>query len=141
MSHQERTWVETTDKGTGLPRWDVLINGTPVPGGYIVQTAPDSFEVHYPHIDTFSKPTLAEAKERVEWAPPITRGVANIGNEAVEDECGFESTDDAAQELGVSVWRVNAMVANGKLAARRRADGTPEVARSSVRSLLTRQGA
>ncbi len=139
MSHQERTWVETTDQETGLPRWDVLINGTPVPGGYIVQTASDNFEVHYPRIATFSKPTLAEAKERVEWAPPITRGVANIGNETTEDECGFESADEAAQELGVSVWRVNAMIANGKIAARRRADGTPEVSRSSVRSLLAQQ--
>lgn len=136
MSHQERTWVETVDDATGRPRWNVLINGTPVPGGYIVQDDAGAYEVHYPHIAPFTRATLAEAKERVEWVPPITSGVARIAAEVNNDPKGFLDPDAAAERLGISVYRVNAMVANGKLAARRRPDGTPEVSASSLETLL-----
>lgn len=141
MSHQERSWVEGVDEATGKPRWNVLVNGVPVPNGYVLQTAPDAFEVHYPHIAPFTRPTLAEAKERVEWAPPITSGVARIAQEVGADPAGFVSTAQAAEALGVSVYRVNAMVANGKLKARRRADGTAEVARTSLDALACAQEA
>ena len=136
MSHQERTWIETVDDATGRPRWNVLINGAPVPGGYIVQVDAGAYEVHYPHIVPFTRATLAEAKERVEWAPPITSGVARIADEVDNDPKGFLDPDAAAERLGVSVYRVNAMVANGKLAARRLPDGTPEVSASSLETLL-----
>ncbi len=139
MSHQERSWVEGVDEATGKPRWDVLVNGVPVPNGYVLQAAPDAFEVHYPHVAPFTRPTLAEAKERVEWAPPITFGVARIAREIVEDPSGFTSTAQAAEALGVSVYRVNAMVANGKLKARRRPDGAAEVARASLDGLVALQ--
>lgn len=142
MSHQERTWVETKDEATGLPRWNVLINGTPVPGGYVLQTAESSFEVHYPHVETFSKPSLAEAKERVEWAPPITLGSLRIAREAADDASdSFLDPEQAGELLGVSRYRVNAMVANGRLAARRAADGSRLVSRASVQALLDEQAA
>lgn len=139
MSHQERTWVETVDETTGRKRWNVLINGKPVPDGYIVQNNEGAYEAHYPHIATFARPSLAEAKDRLEWAPPITSGVARIAFEVDDDPEGFLDPDDAAQKLGMSVYRVNAMVANGKLAARRKADGTPEVAAGSLARLLAEQ--
>lgn len=135
MSHQERTWVETVDGATGRPRWDVLVNGRPVPGGYVLQTGPGAFEAHYPHLAPFTRPTLAEAKERLEWAPPVTSGVARIGRPVEDDAEGFVAAARAAEELGVSVYRVNAMVADGKLAARRGADGRAEVSLSSLRAL------
>ena len=136
MSHQQRTWVETVDKTTGQTRWDVLINGAPVPGGYVLKLSDESFEVHYPRIATFTRATLAEAKERVEWAPPITVGQAHIANEVSGDEAGFVSTVQAAEVLGLSIYRVNAMVANGKLAARRGSDGVPEVSKASLDALI-----
>lgn len=139
MSHQERTWVEAADETTGRKRWNVLINGKPVPGGYIVQNNEGVYEAHYPHIATFTRPSLAEAKERLEWAPPITSGVAHIALEIDDDPEGFLDPNDAAQKLGVSVHRVSAMVANGKLAARRRTDGTPEIAASSLARLTAEQ--
>lgn len=139
MSHQKRTWVETRDEETGLSRWDVLINGAPVPGGFVLQTAQDSFEVHYPHIETFSRPTLAEAKERVEWAPPITLGSLRIAREATDDTDSFLDPDQAGEMLGVSRYRINAMVANGRLAARRAADGSRLVSRASIQALLDEQ--
>lgn len=142
MSHQQRTWVETEDEHTGLPRWNVLINGTPVPNGYILQTGSETFEVHYPHIEPFSKPTLAEAKERIEWAPPITLGSARIAHEAADDPSdSFLDPVQAGELLGVSQYRVNAMVANGRLAARRRADGSCVVSRVSVQALIDEQAA
>lgn len=137
MSHQQRTWVETHDEQTGLPRWNVLINGTPVPNGYVLQTGESAFEVHYPHIAPFTKPTLAEAKERVEWAPPITLGSPHIAREVADDaDDSFLDPEQAGELLGVSQYRVNAMVANGKLAARRRADGGHLVSRASVQALV-----
>lgn len=136
MSHQERSWVEKTDEATGKPRWDVLINGVAVPGGYVLQIAPDVFEAHYPRIEPFTRPTLAEAKERLEWAPPITSGVAHIGTEVADDSAGFVSTEEAAEALGVSVYRVNAMVSNGKLPARRTPSGIAEVACTSLAALV-----
>ena len=142
MSHQQRTWVETKDEATGLPRWNVLINGMPVPGGYVLQTVEGSFEVHYPHIEPFSKPTLAEAKERVEWAPPITVGSLHIAHEADDDaDDDFLDSEQAGKLLGVSRYRVNAMVANGRLAARRCTDGSSRVSRASVQALIDAQTA
>lgn len=136
MSHQARTWVETKDEATGLARWDVLINGTPVPGGYVLQREPGAFEAHYPHVAPFTKPTLAAAQERLEWAPPVTAGVARIGREAPADP-DDELLDLArvGELLGVSAPRVSAMIANGRLAARRAADGTRLVSRASVEAL------
>lgn len=137
MSRQIRTWEEGVDEATGRPRWDVLINGRPVPGGYVVQTGSGEFEAHYPHVAAFTRPTLAEAKERLEWAPPVTSGMARIASPVEDDEEGFVSTEEAARALGVSVYRVNAMVADGKLAARRAADGSAEVSRGSLAKLAS----
>lgn len=141
MSHQERSWVETVDEASGRARWNVLVNGTPVPGGYVVQLGEDAFEAHYPHMEPFVRATLAEAQERLSWAPPITAGVAHIGSPVEDDPQGFAEPQQAAEELGVSVWRVNAMVANGKLDARRRADGSTEVSRSSLAGLASAEAA
>ena len=138
MSHQARTWVEGVDETTGCPRWDVLINGRSVPGGYIVQTEGGDYEAHYPRMVPFRRATLEQAKERLEWAPPITTGQLAIGNEIDQDEHGFVCREKAAECLGVSVPRVNAMVSNGKLAARRAADGY-EVGRSSIERILNDQ--
>ncbi len=139
MSHQERTWVKTSDERSGKPRWDVLINGKPVPGGFVLELGDGRFEAHYPHIEPFVKPTLREAQERLEWAPPITHGVSRIGTEIEEDLAGFVSVDDAAAKLGVSVFRVNAMVANGKLAARRASDGSAQIGCGSLEALLAKE--
>ena len=136
MSHQQRTWVETTDQASGMPRWDVYINGNPVPGGYILRLANGQFEAHYPHIAPFAKETLVAAKERLEWAPPITSGALRIAREVPDDPRGFIGRDAAAEKLGMSVYRVNAMVANGKLTARRTATGEAEVGASSLAELL-----
>lgn len=138
MSHQERTWVAATDKETGLPRWDVYINGRSVPGGYVVKRDEGVFECHYPHVAPFCKDTLEKAKERLEWAPPVTEGVMHIGRQATEEQAGsgaFVSRDEAARRLGVSQYRVNAMVANGKLVATRTQDGGYEVLASSLDDL------
>ena len=138
MSHQERTWVKTSDEQTGKPRWNVLVNGKPVPGGFVLELGEEQFEAHYPHIEPFVKPTLREAQERLEWAPPITHGVSRIGAEIDDDPAGFVSVGDAAAKLGVSAFRVNAMVANGKLAARRAPDGSAQVGCSSLEALLAK---
>ncbi len=136
MSHQVRSWIESVDETTGMPRWDILINGTAVPGGYVLQLAPDVFEAHYPRIEPFTRPTLDQAKERLEWAPPITFGVARIAVEVTNDDAGFTTAAEAAEMLGISVYRVNAMVANGKLAARRNASGTIEIACTPLAALV-----
>ncbi|MBR2834747.1 MAG: helix-turn-helix domain-containing protein [Coriobacteriales bacterium] len=138
MTKQIRTWVESHDQKTGLGRWDISINGTPIPGGYIVELETGGFEAHYPHLVPFIKPSLAQAKERLEWAPPIMGGgqmhIASYAS--AEDTDGFISIDDAAQKLGVSRYRINAMVSNGKLCAYRKTDGSVFVSKTSLENLL-----
>jgi hypothetical protein len=144
MSRQVRTWEQTVDEATGLPRWDVLINGKQVPGGFVLGRPDGTFEAHYPHVKTFSRPTLQQAKDRLEWAPPVSEGVTRIAREEKAQGQGagaeeFLTREQVASALGVSVWRVNAMVADGKLSARRADDGGYEVAKPSVQALLGRQ--
>jgi hypothetical protein len=123
MSTQVRTWEKTTDPETGRQRWDVSINGVKVPGGYVIETSDGQFEAHYPHIVPFLKPTLEQAKERLEWAPPVTYGVARIAREVDTDQLGFVDLAKAADKLGISEARVRAMVADGKIAAKRGKNG------------------
>ncbi len=127
-----------------MPRWDVLINGKQVPGGFVLGRPDGTFEAHYPHVKTFSRPTLQQAKDRLEWAPPVSEGVTRIAREEKAQGQGagaeeFLTREQVASALGVSVWRVNAMVADGKLSARRADDGGYEVAKPSVQALLGRQ--
>lgn len=140
MSRQIRTWKQMVDETTGMARWDILINGKQVPGGFILRRPDGSFEAHYPHVTTFSRPTLQQAQKRLEWAPPISEGMPRIARRARDKGAeGFVTREQAASTLGVSVWRVNAMVANGKLSARRTEDGGFEVAESSVEGILGKQ--
>lgn len=120
----------------GHARWDVSINDVAVPGGYVVQLGPKLYEAHYPHMAPFTRASLQEAQNRLEWAPPISTGVLQVGRPVDSDPEGFVSLEDAAAELGVSVHRARAMVSNGSLSARIAADGRCEVGRSSVRSPL-----
>jgi excisionase family DNA binding protein len=141
MSRQVRTWEQTVDEATGMPRWDVLINGKQVPGGFVLGRPDGTFEAHYPHVKTFSRPTLQQAKERLEWAPPVSEGVSHIARETRaqehdEDTEKFITREETASALGVSIWRVNAMVADGKLSARRTEGGGFEITKSSVEALL-----
>lgn len=131
MSHQQRSWTMSHDD-QGRARWDVSINNVAVPGGYVVQLGPELFEAHYPHMTPFTRASLQEAQSRLEWAPPISAGVLQVGRPVDSDTEGFVSVEDAATELGVSVHRVRAMVSSGALSARVTANGSCEVGRSTV---------
>ena len=138
MTRQIRTWHES-DTASGAPRrWTVSINDTPIPGGYVEETDNGRFEIHYPRLEPRTFDTLDEAKRRIELAPPITKGTMAIAN-PVDDEEGdeFLSTDEAGEMLGISRYRVNAMVANGVLAGKR-AGGRTLVSRRSVEARLSR---
>ena len=138
MTRQIRTWHES-DTSSGAPRrWTVSINDTPIPGGYVEETDDGRFEIHYPRLEPRTFDTLDEAKRRIELAPPITKGAMAIAN-PVDDEEGdeFLSTDEAGEMLGISRYRVNAMVANGVLAGKR-AGGRTLVSRRSVEARLSR---
>lgn len=120
----------------GRARWDVFINNVAVPGGYVVQLGPELFEAHYPHMAPFTRASLQEAQSRLEWAPPISTGTPQLGRPVDSDPEGFVSVEDAAVELGISVYRVRAMVSSGALSARVTADGSCEVGHSTVVSPL-----
>lgn len=117
MSTQIRTWTEGDLRDGEPARWDLAINGVPVPGGYIARTE-SGFEIHYPHLAVKTLPTLEEAKRHLELAPPITAAGPKVDRSAAE---GSEliSTAEAGELLGVSRFRVNAMVASGVLPGRR----------------------
>ena len=138
MTRQIRTWHER-EGAEGEPRcWDVRINGAPVPGGCIVQTDDGAFEVRYPRLATRTVPTLEEAKRRIELAPPITRPGMAVGKLLDDaDENDLISPDEAGELLGLSRFRVNAMVANGVLAGTRH-DGRVLVSRASVEARRAR---
>lgn len=137
MTRQIRTWQEH-DSTEGEPRrWNVLINGTPVPGGFVEETADGRFEIHYPRLQPKAFDSLDEAKRRIELAPPITKGALAIANPVESAEEELLSTDEAGALLGVSRYRINAMVANGVLAGKR-SGGRTLVSRASVESRLSR---
>lgn len=117
MTTQIRTWTEGDLRDGEPARWDLSINDVPVPGGYIVRTG-DGFEIHYPHLAVKTLSTLEEAKRHLELAPPITKAGLKVDRAATEDS-ELISTAEAGELLGVSRFRVNAMVASGVLPGRR----------------------
>ena len=88
-----------------------------MPGGYIEKTA-EGFEIHYPHLPLKKLTTLEEAKRSLELAPPISTAGLKVGRMADEDS-DLISSAEAGEILGVSRFRVNAMVASGVLPGRR----------------------
>ncbi|MEC4271663.1 helix-turn-helix domain-containing protein [Adlercreutzia sp. R25] len=117
MSTQIRTWTERCNAEGEPLRWDLAINDRPVPGGYIEKTA-NGFEIHYPHLAPKTLDTLDEAKRRLELAPPISAAGLKVEKMAGEGSDLISSTE-AGEMLGVSRFRVNAMVASGVLPGRR----------------------
>lgn len=117
MSTQIRTWTEHCSAEGEPLRWELAINGRPVPGGYIEKTA-DGFEIHYPHLASKTLATLDEAKCCLELAPPISTAGLKVERIADEDSDLVSSTE-AGEMLGISRFRVNAMVASGVLPGRR----------------------
>ena len=117
MSTQVRTWTEYCGAEGEPSRWDLSINDRPVPGGYIEKTA-EGFEIHYPHLPLKKLTTLEEAKRSLELAPPISTAGLKVGRIADEDS-DLISSAEAGEILGVSRFRVNAMVASGVLPGRR----------------------
>ena len=130
MSTQVRTWTEYCGAEGEPSRWDLSINDRPVPGGYIEKTA-EGFEIHYPHLPLKKLTTLEEAKRSLELAPPISTAGLKVGRIADEDS-DLISSAEAGEILGVSRFRVNAMVASGKIlvdraaAEQKAAQGLPE---------------
>ncbi len=117
MSTQIRTWTEHCNAEGEPLRWELAINDRPVPGGYIEKTA-DGFEIHYPHLASKTHATLDEAKRCLELAPPISTAGLKVEKIANEDS-DLISTTEAGEMLGISRFRVNAMVASGVLPGRR----------------------
>lgn len=115
MSTQVRTWTEHCGAEGEPSRWDLSINDRPVPGGYIEKTA-EGFEIHYPHLPLKTLTTLEEAKRSLELAPPISTAGLKVGRMADENS-DLISSAEAGEILGVSRFRVNAMVASGVLPA------------------------
>lgn len=141
MTRQIRTWQEHGIADGEPRRWDVLINGTPIPGGFVEETEDGRFEIHYPRLEPKAFDSLDEAKRRIEFAPPITKGAMTIANPVVDDaDDEFISTDEAGNLLGVSRYRVNAMVANGVLAGKH-SSGRTLVSLNSVETRLSRSKA
>jgi len=129
MTTQIRTWTEG-DLHDGEPaRWDLSINNVPVPGGFVARTEA-GFEIHYPHLAAKALPTLEEAQRCLELAPPITKAGLKVDRAAAEDS-ELITAAEAGDMLGVSRFRVNAMVASGVLPGRREA-GSILVDRAAV---------
>lgn len=122
MSTQTRTWTEHCNEKGEPFRWDLAINGVPVPGGFVVKSN-EGFEIHYPHMDAKTIDTLDEAKRRLELAPPISKTGLKIDREADE---GSEliTTEEAGSILGISRFRINAMVSSGILPGKRQGGQT-----------------
>lgn len=134
MTTQIRSWVEVAEEGAEEPtRWNLLINDRPIPGGY-VERCNEGFRTHYPHLAERILPTLDEAKHRLELAPPIFSESLKIGRMAKEGS-DLITSEEAGEMLGVSRFRVNAMVASGVLAGRR-SEGRTLVDRHSVERRL-----
>ena len=137
MTAPVRTWVEKTDEGSGEPfRWDMLMDGRPVGGAYIEKVDAETYDLHFPRLKPTSAESLPMAKRILESAPlPKSSGVRIARTAKETDRSAFVSAEEAAGELGVAPGRVNAMVANGVLSARRM-DGQLMIAVSSLRTRL-----
>lgn len=134
----QRTWVERQlDEGHGSTRWDMLLDGKPVEGAYIERSEQGDFDLHFPRLKPTSAPTLEQAQRILEGAPLTRRSGIAIGRSADAEEETIE-VDEAAAMLGVSRGRVNAMVANGVLAALRK-DGIVRVGVQSILNYLGRE--
>lgn len=118
-------------------RWNMLLDGKPVEGAYIERSERGDFDLHFPRLKPASSPTLAKAQRILEDAPLTRRSGIAIGRLANAEEEMVE-IDEAATMLGVARGRVNAMVANGVLAALRK-DGTVRVSVQSLMSYLGRE--
>ena len=135
MTTQIRTWEERGEVEGQPTSWHVSINGKPVPGGYI-KLVEGGYEVHYPHLTPTTYTTLEVAKRAIELAPPMSHEGMKVARPIKHvEEDDLISTDEAGEMLGVSRYRVNAMVSNGVLSGTRR-DGRTLVSRKSVEAKL-----
>lgn len=137
MTAPVRTWIEKTDEDSEVPcRWEMLMDGKPVEGAYIDKLDEETYDLHFPRLKPTTAASLSMAKRLLELAPlPKTTGVriARVAKET--DSAAFVSTAEAASELDVAPGRINAMVANGVLSARR-IDGQLMISVSSLRARL-----
>lgn len=128
----ERTWTEIRDEQGQAVRWDMLLDGAPLEGAYVSLVEKGSYEVHFPRLVPAIVPSLPVAMKTLESAPLAKRKGIAIGRQAQQtDKSAFSSIDETAAALGTSRSRVNAMVANGVLAAAR-FEGEVMVSRSSI---------
>lgn len=127
-----RTWVEEKNDEGETVRWSMLVDGEPLDGAYVSLAERGSYEIHFPRLVPSIVPSLPVALETLENAPLTKRKGIAIGRQAGEaDRSLFSTVDEVADGLGVSRSRINAMVANGVLAASR-FEGEVMVSKSSV---------
>lgn len=129
----ERTWEVVKAQETEEPiRWNMLIDGEPVDGAYIERVVDEGYALHFPRLVPSTMSNLENAKHALENAPLCKSKGISIRRPAVlsaDDE--LVSVEDATQMLGVVRPRINAMVANGVLAATRK-DGAVFISKKSV---------
>lgn len=139
MTRQVRSWRECAVDEHGRRRWDLLINDQPIPDGYIVQLEDAGFETHYPRAESRVFGDLETARLSLEVAPPVSVGVFPLGKKVRQSaDDVLLTTEEAGELLGVSRYRVNAMVVNGVLAAERSGDSI-RVSHASVQDYLVRR--
>lgn len=129
----ERNWEEVYDGSKGAPvRWNMTQAGHVVEGAFIEPGTNGGFNLHFPRLVPCEVDSLEEAKRILERAPLASSNGISIGCAlSVEQADDLIDVDTAAEMLGVSRWRVNAMVANGSVSASRTASGL-RISRESV---------
>ena len=118
MSHPSREHLDRALRRRGqAARRDLSIRRPPRAGRLYARKPPKGSEIHYPHLPLRTLTTLEEARRagRPELAPPISTAGLKVGRMADEDS-DLISSAEAGEILGVSRFRVNAMVAFGRAA-------------------------
>lgn len=133
-----RTWAPVAAQENDEPtRWDMLLDGEPVEGAYIERVESGEYMLHFPRLVPSTMKSLENAQHALENAPLCrSRGIQIRRPAALSDDDELVSIDEAAHMLEVARPRINAMVANGVLAATRK-DGAVLI---SKKSLLKRLG-
>lgn len=135
-----RTWSTPYKNAEENQHWDLFIDDKLIKKAFVVETD-DGFQGNYPKLTSRVFDTLEHAKRWIEFAPPISHDGMAIGKhvESLPEDDELISLEEAGKILGVKRFRVNAMIANGTLAAKR--DGEDYVvSRSSVLARLKARG-
>ena len=105
----QRTWMEHCEgEGAQANRWDMLLDGDPVEGAYVLMKERGCYELHFPRMSVSTVPSLPAAMKALENAPLLASKGIKIGRPAVSFQRG------RLRHGGRSCWSIGGVAGAGE---------------------------